>query len=436
MGLVKLDIDKFISDVCNNDITIYEDIQGSKIFIRYNGSEFDIYQKSFNSGALSLVDISIQKYYNKAINYLFALPEDVKKMLNQNWYFGFEYFPDDTPANIQYNRVPKNNLILTSIVKGKKYKYSQGELTEYAKLLDVDTVPILFSGKLNEYQKEAFVYFLNTSEDDIAYIFGDNTFAEFFFKLLNPNTKNTFLMYDGEYQKNIEKLIIKIENDTDDIKYFSLLNPLYTKTSITNESEYTEVYTLLLINFMNYCQTINLKELKLFGTTKDELYINLICKLYNMYVNDCEEFINDFNFTIPEFFNRDKFKINKQLINNKLTLDYVDKDNRFEYLFKIILGSLNKKRKNPIGVFNNSTLILFNNFVDNISVLIDTYLGKYREDFLRKRSLINFDDYQKIKYDVDGEDNVYPDIYSEYDNISVGDSKDIIDSKGKKGIKK
>ena len=416
MGLVKLDVDTFISDVCNKEITIYEDVQGSKIYVRYNGKEFDIYQKSINNEPLSLVDISIQKYYNKAINYLFSLTDNVKKMLNTNWYFGFEYFPDEVPANIKYNKTPKNNLVLTSIIKGKKFKYTYPELVEYANLLDVDVTPILFKGKLNEYQKEAFVYFLNTSPNDINYIFGNTSFSYFFFKLLNPNTKNTFLMYDGEFQNNIEKLIIKIE-DEDDVKYFSLLNPLYKKYSINNESEYTEVYSLLLINFMNYCQTITLKDIKLIGTSKDELYINLICKLYNMYINDCEKFILDFNFTIPEFFNRDKFKINKQLISNKLTLDYVDKDIKFEYLFKILLGSLNKKRKRAIGVFNDNTLNLFNNFVDNISNIIDKYMNKNKEDILRKNSLISFDDYQTIKYDTDGDNNVYPDVYSEYDTI-------------------
>lgn len=431
MGLIRLNPDNFISDVCNSEITVYEDIQGSKIFIKYNGVDFDIYQKTINSEPLSLIDISIQKYYNKVINFIQSVPDSTKKMLNKSWYFGFEYFPDEVPANIKYNRIPKNNLVLTSIIKGKKYNYTQEEIKEYANLLGVDTIPILFNGKLNDYQKEAFMYFLNTSPEDLNYIFGETTFSYFFFKLLNPNIKNTFLMYDGEYHKNIEKLIIKI-GDVADVKFFSLLNPMYTKISVDNESEYTEVYTLLLINFLNYCQSFNINEIKLVGSNKEELYINLICKLYNMYINDCEKFIIDFNFSIPEFFNRDKFKINKQLISNKLTLDYVEKDNKFEYLFKIILGSFNKKRKKPIGVFTESTLELFNGFINKISDIIDIHLNKYKEDILRKNALIDFEDFYNINYDVDGEDNVYPDVYTEYDSIESDGMKDIIDGKDKK----
>ena len=34
-----------------------------------------------------------------------------------------------------------------------------------------------------------------------------------------------------------------------------------------------------------------------------------------------------------------------------------------EYIFKIILGSFNKKRKKPIGIFTENTVKLFNLFI-------------------------------------------------------------------------
>jgi hypothetical protein len=50
---------------------------------------------------------------------------------------------------------------------------------------------------------EAIKYFINTSEEDLEYIFGEKSFTFFFYKLLNPLSQNSFLM-NNDFQKNIE----------------------------------------------------------------------------------------------------------------------------------------------------------------------------------------------------------------------------------------
>lgn len=417
-----------LTQICNYEIVVFEDIQGSKLFVRYDGKNFEFIQKNINSEPISLLDLSLQKYYNKAINYFYALPDRAKKLLSKNYHFCFEYFPDNQPANIEYKRVPKNNLILTGICKNKKYNYTIQELIEYANLLDVDHLPVVFQGMLDKNQKEAIKYFLSTSEEDLEYVFGDKNFAFFFYKLLNPNIKNSFLMDDGEFQPNLERLIIKIKDKNTS---FKILNPLYKTISDNNKTEYTDVYTLILFNFLKYCQTINFKDLRLVGSTKDELYINLICKLYNMYMNDSSEDISLFNFSIPKFFSSDKFKINIDLINNKLTTQYISKNEKYEYIFKIILGSFSKKKKKVIGIFNENTLEIFNSFVDEIDSLIDKYLNKVKEYEIRNKGLMDFDDFFDIKYDTDGNSIVYPDVYIEFEDGNM----DSLDKK-KKGISK
>ena len=47
-------------------------------------------------------------------------------------------------------------------------------IVEYAKLFDVDPLPVIFKGKLNEKQLEIINLFLHTSEDDLDYVFGEN----------------------------------------------------------------------------------------------------------------------------------------------------------------------------------------------------------------------------------------------------------------------
>ena len=417
--------DEVLNDLFTDEIFVYEDVQGSKIWVNWNGKEFEIRPKSISSEPINLIDLAMQNYYNPALNYLNSLDERVKSLLNRKWWFCFEYFPDNQPANIEYNRVPKNQLVLSSINKSGKYEFLIDELDEYSRLLDVDVIPVIYQGSLTESMKEAIKYFIHTSEEDLDYIFGEKSFAYFFYKVLNPKIDNSFLM-DDDFQKNIEKLIIR--SKTKDIS-FEILNPLYKRISEENNTEFVEIYTLILINFLNFCQSVNLEDIKLKGDKKDDIYIYLLSKLFNFYVSEIKQDLLDFDFVVPEFFDKDKFKINTELIKNKLTKEYIQEDEKLEYIFKVVLGSFNKRRKKPIGIFTENTVKLFNKFVDDIDNYISKYLNKLHEIELGRAGLLDFGDFFEIQYDQDGEGQVYPDVYSEFEKGVDNDKK----KKGKGG---
>ena len=414
-----------LNSMFNSEITVFEDVQGSKIWVNWNGKEFQIKPKSVTSQSINLIDLAMQNYYNPAINFFNSLDDRIKGLLNKKWWFCFEYFPDNQPANIEYNRVPKNQLVLTGIYKSNKYELNIDELAEYSRLLNVDLLPIIYQGKLTENMIEAIKYFINTSENDLEYIFGEKSFSYFFYKILNPKIDNSFLM-DEDFQKNLEKMIIRCQSKD---MSFELLNTLYKRLSETNNTEFVEIYTLILINFLNFCQSVNLEDIKLKGDKKDDIYIYLISKLFNIYVSEVKEDLLNFDFTVPEFFDKDKFKINTELINNKLTKDYIKEDEKLEYIFKVILGSLNKKKKKAIGIFTDNTVTLFNKFVADMDSYISTYLNKMQQIELGRAGLLDFGDFFEIQYDQDAEGQVYPDVYSEFEKGVESDKK----KKGKGG---
>jgi len=426
MKLNEIQDESVLNDIFNNEIIIFEDIQGSKIYVNWNGSNFTIKSKSLSSDPINMIDLAMQNYYNNAISFFNNLDNRVKGLINKKWWFCFEFFPDNQPANIEYNRVPKNNLVLTSICKGNKFDYTIDELEEYARLLDVDVIPVIFKGKLNEKVIEAIKYFLNTSESDLEYVFGEKSFSYFFYKILSPQTQNSFLMNE-DFQKNVEKLIIRI--DGKDVS-FEILNPLYKRISDTNSTDFVEIYTLILVNFLNFCQSIDFNQIKVKGNKRDEVYIYLICKLFNMYLSEVKDDIANFQFTVPEFFDKDKFRINTELIPNKMTKQFISEDKKFEYIFKVILGSFNKKRKKPIGVFTEGTINIFNNFVQMIQEKIDEFFNKKSEIELTRSGLIDFSQWFDVKYDVDAEENVYPDVYTE---LEKGKEEKKKGNKGGKG---
>lgn len=175
-----LDDQSILNDILNDELIIIEDVQGSKIWVNWNGDNFTIKPKTISNDSINLVDLAMQNYYNPVIKYFENLDDRVRGLINKKWWFGFEYFPDEQPANIEYSRVPKNGLVLTSINKGGKYESLVDELDEYSRLFDVDMIPVIYQGKLTEPMKEAIKYFINTSEEDLEYVFGDKSFSFFF----------------------------------------------------------------------------------------------------------------------------------------------------------------------------------------------------------------------------------------------------------------
>ena len=384
-----------LNDIFNNDIIVYEDIQASKIWVNWNGKEFTIRPKSLGSEPINLIDLAMQNYYNPAINYFNTFDIRIKGLMPKNWSFCFEYFPDLTPANIQYQKLPKHGLVLTEINKSGKYGSTSDEISEYARLFDVDSLPIIYEGRLSDSMKEAIKYFLATSDKDLQYVFGEQSFAFFFYKILSPNSDSSFLMED-KFQDNLEKIVIRAKDK--DIS-FEILNPLYSRVSSDNNTDFTDVYSLILLNFLTFCQSVNLEDIKLKGERRDYLYIYLICKLFNIYVSDVREDLENFEFSIPDFFDKEKFKINRELINNKLTKELIEESPKLEYIFKCILSSFSKKRKKPVGIFTDATVILFNNFVDKINTLLDNQLKKMREVQITQANLLDFSDFFEIQYD-------------------------------------
>ena len=398
--------DNLIETLKDKELLIYEDVQGAQIFVRWNGAKFIIKPKSISNTELNFVDLAIQKFYNTVFSYLHTLPDYVTNLLSTNWWFCFEYFPDNQPAHIEYNKLPLNNLILTCIVKGTRYKYNYNEIVEYAKLFNVDPLPVIFRGKLNEKQLEIINLFLHTSNKDLEYVFGENNFSYFFYKILNPNLENSFLMND--FNDNLEKIIIRISGN--DEYSFEILNPSYEKMDLDNKTEYLETYSLILLNFLEFLQIVDVEKVKLKEITKDELYIELISSIFNQYIENIKKELKDWNLSIPEFFSEDKFKINTFLLKNKTTIDLIKSDNKIEYIYKLILSSFNKKKKKAIGIFNDKTTELFNKEVDVISDFLDGVLKINREYLLRNNDLLNFKDYFKISYNTDADQQIYPDV--------------------------
>ena len=396
--------DKILDDIFKEELIVFEDVKGSSIYVKWDGEDF-IIKPDLNADPINFIDESNETYYGKCYSYLTNLDNRVKSLINKKWWFCFRYFPTDL---VDYNRKPKHNLILSAIIKKGNEDFNVEEIEEYSRLFDVEPLPFIFKGKLTDRMIEAIKYFLNTSEEDLEYVFGEKSFSFFFYKLLNPQLSHSFLM-DNEFNDNVEKIILRSENAQ---LNFAILNPLYSKISKRNLTTYLDEYCLILINFLNFCQSVSLKEIKLKGEKRDDVYSYLISRLFNMYISEVGKDILNWDIIVPEFFNKDKFRINKEIILNKITKEHL-LEPKFEYIFKCIFFSFKYKLKEPIGIITGNLLNIFNKFIDDIGLYIDTFLNKKSEKELNRRGLVDFSDFMDVSYDVDGTGDVYPDIYDE-----------------------
>ena len=76
--------EEVLSKIFNQDLVIFEDVQGSKIWVTFTGDTFLIRSKSLNNDPLSMVDLAMQNYYNPAVNYFNSLDDRIKSLMPNN----------------------------------------------------------------------------------------------------------------------------------------------------------------------------------------------------------------------------------------------------------------------------------------------------------------------------------------------------------------
>ena len=418
--LSDLNINNFLSILKDDEVIVYENIQGSKILVNWDGYEFKIKPKNITGDPLNPIDLAVQKYYKKAFDYFENLDIRIKKLLNKKYWYVFEYFFYEAV----YERKPKNNLVLTGILKGTKIVFNPEEIVEFSNLMNVEPQPLIFWGKLNDQQLELITYFLKTSPEDLEYVFDENNFAFFFYRILNPQLDNSYLMDNG-FLSNMDKVIIRSCKEEISL---AVLNPFY-KATAPFSSEHVEVYSLILLNFLEFIQTMDITKMKVVGNNKYDLYIDLMCQLFNVYFERVGDALERFNFNIPVYFNDDKFKINQEMITNEKTKDLIKYSEKIEYIFKVILGSFRKKKTKPVGVFNNVTLGFYNHYVDQIDYLLDKQLKISKDISMDMTDVLNFKQFINRSADLgkddlgkDGSGKIYPDLFSGLEEVP-GDNK-------------
>jgi nicotinamide mononucleotide adenylyltransferase len=372
----------FIEKLFSQELSVTENLDGSSFSFErdFTGDNISFYKKD-QENPITKVDRILMRYYEKPINYIESLPESVKSEIPKGWRFGMIYFPNTKPVRIEYERLPKNHLILTHILVrdefGETTRTIQDkiELDEWAEKLGIEKAPIIFQGRLNDDQKMSIMDFLSTPLMDLKTRFKTESFSKYLISLLNSEIIKTTLGKDllGE----IDSLVFRFEEyGKEDIVLAKMVDPVFYEISkdkkVTRSSYFpSDIYSLCLIDIMNFVLERDVESFNAEGTEPEERYINFVFSVFKSFIYEEGERYIGADFNKPEYLKSENFEINKELIVDKDVVEYLDEDEVYCDILQMILNSFRKFKRKPHGFFTEGLIEQFNLLVEEIADYIN-----------------------------------------------------------------
>jgi len=373
---------QFIDDLFKDYLLVTEKLSGSSFSFERHGDELRFFKGS-NKQPINLVDRTLMMYYEQAIQYIQNKTEGHIKDLPEYWRFCFQYFVNNQPGAIKYDNIPTNNLLLTHIQvrnpKGKIAKVIEDPrvLRDWSSAFNVTPLIPIFSGYLKEAQKKKIREFLATPKEDQLEVFGTSSFAKYLIDALNPTIKQTTLQNDLD--KPIDSIIFKFfKQGTNQIFTAKMIDP-YTQGLMKDKEPVdlrrapADINEILLLDILAFVEERGLRDGELLASVPEERYLELMSNLFNDYIAKRGVDLQKLDIEKAKFAKGPEFNLNLDLITNQRTKEILQKSESLQNLYKIMVGSLRKKR-NPerVGsVMTKSVVEDFNKMVDKITDAIN-----------------------------------------------------------------
>ena len=392
----------FVNQIFNQYVTINEKMDGSAFSFERNKDtgKFKFYRRD-QRNPITLVDRTLMKYYEKPIQYIESLPPHIIQKIPRGWRFGLEYFANTNPVEIVYDRLPKNHLILSYVHQlddsGKIVKTIQKKesLDEWADLLGVERSPIIFQGKLDEDQKSQLLEFLNTPFKKLVERFSTQSFVRYIISTLNPSLAKSAL--NDDLDREVEGIVFRFgdPNKENETVLAKMVDPIFTeiakqKSSDQRDRKPSDFLGITLLDVMNFILEKGLKNFEVDGDSEDERYISFISDVFAKFLDENKEKYKGTDFEEPSYLKKDEFRLNKNLISDRKVLKYVEEDESFESLYKLILNSFRKIKTRSSGIVTSGMIEQLNLLIQDIKDYIKKEKSKVNES-----DFISFSDFKK-----------------------------------------
>ncbi len=346
---------------------VTEKIQASSLYVRRKDNLLEFY-KSGKVEPLNKIDRTIVSYYEKGIGHFKALPENQIEQLPSDWKFGFDYMTRNKTVDIEYDKVPKNSLILNHIqvlsedgTQVKKVIRDPKILDKWSKVLDVDSPQVIFDGVLGDYQKEKLFNLLKIQLDEAEHLFNDRSFTHRAFNIFNESIHSSTL--NSDLNKEIDGLVLTFI-DGKNIKNFKFQSPL--KENKQEERKSSDSYQIAVLRLVEYFNNFDFNTIKLEKEDTVERYIELLSAAFNLFVSENIKSFIGVDFNKASFANDPEFDLNPKFIQNLETYKLIDDSKELSELFKIMLGTFRKKKVKENSIIGGDVYFTLNNIIENI----------------------------------------------------------------------
>tara|TARA_B110000459_G_scaffold114999_1_gene127135 strand:+ start:1026 stop:2870 length:1845 start_codon:yes stop_codon:yes gene_type:complete len=407
-------------ELLNSICVVTEKVQASSFHVkREDAGRFEFF-KSGSKKSMDKVDRTLVKYYENAINHFRTISDESKNEMPNDWKFGFDYMTDKKTIDIEYDLLPKNNLILTHIqvlnaadpTKVKKVIRDPKILQKWAAKLEVQEISVLFEGQLASNQKDDLIDLLSLGESEFKIKFESQSFTRAIYNIFDNGRNKSALNLDLD--KEIDALVINLYEGRNPksfkLERFDRIAPEPRKPS--------DMYQISILDLVEFLTEFDISDIELKEEDADLRYVELMSSIFNAYVEKHATKYVGADFDSADFAEGENFELNTTYMSNDKTLSLVQNKVLSE-LFKIALGSFRKKRNKETTIINADLMSQINSIVEEIETIV---MGKTNEkdvmDFTRY--LLN----QKLSGDVspimEGLTVDYPDQGKKLVNMFVG----------------
>lgn len=394
---------EFLNNLMNDYVLVYEKLNASTLSFKRTRDELHFYKGS-DKEEITSINAALYTYFQKGIDYIRNVSLIFYKEFPENWLFSMKYFVDNKTNVIEYDYTPQNNLVLSFIDGGGSIIEDPDILKKWADRLQIDYARPLFQGFLSEFQKEKIYDFVKGKHS------ADVPFSQYIITLLNPsmNHSNYKEGFTGGvdsfifkfYSPNSKKCVCAKIMDPYMLSILSAGDTSFEKNKYGNETE------IILANFMAFLQTVDLGDIEVEGDSDDDRYLDLICKLFNAYIEKEKKL---FSATGKKDVN-ENYTVNFRNIKNEETVKLLKENPNLVSTFQIIVGNFSEYKNpdnvNPLSLLNADLINMFNNEVDKIKSAASAKKAdtKTYSDFLPKQDaaktgegdkVLNFEEFIK-----------------------------------------
>jgi len=341
--------EKGLREVLKRETRITEKFDAFRFAIEKNQYDYRVYFYGKNGKIpLNKIDRTINDLYENAISYIENLPKDILKSIPVRHRFGFSWFPERSPLETNYERRPKNGLILTDITIRNQDSEVARDVTDttvmerWSHIFNCECNKPLFEGVFTEEVIDSLVELAKNEE----------------VKQINESLFPTkgFLNYENQ---SIDAFIF----EQDDI-LFKVSNI----ESVEQKNQRSHLFDILLLDICEHINSCNLLQIKPDVKNSDEAYIEIVSEIFNSFVNKKgDEFLRS-ELDRPIFLEKSG-DFNNSWIYNRKTRAIIESNSRYEYLFTVFLANL-RKPKYPSGLLSENVVKDFNNKIEEICKLV------------------------------------------------------------------